>query len=81
LRGPVESGQRGAPREVLGVDSRAGDPADRRRGAFRGALDVLDFLSAKSVTNLSARAGAIPVRVTGFDRRGEGYVATVYLAP
>jgi hypothetical protein len=42
---------------------------------------VLDFLSAKSVTNLSARAGAIPVRVTGFDRRGEGYVATVYLAP
>jgi hypothetical protein len=30
---------------------------------------------------LSARAGAIAVRVTGLDRRGEGYAATAHLAP
>jgi hypothetical protein len=30
---------------------------------------------------LPARAGAIALRVTGFDRRGEGYAATAYLAP
>jgi triacylglycerol lipase len=32
-------------------------------------------------STLSARAGAIAVRVTGFDRRGEGYAAIGYLAP
>lgn len=32
-------------------------------------------------STLPARAGAIAVRVTGFDRRGEGYAATAYLTP
>jgi hypothetical protein len=32
-------------------------------------------------STLPASASAIAVRVTGFDRRGEGYAATAYLAP
>jgi len=40
-----------------------------------------DGAAGLGTSTLSARAGAIAVRVTGFDRRGEGYAATAHLAP
>ena len=49
----------------------------RARVRIHGRWRPVDF----GTSTLSATAGAIAVQVTGFDRRGEGYAATAYLAP
>jgi hypothetical protein len=69
-----------AERQGRRLSLRLSGPSLRRVSArvrIRGRWRPVDF----GTSTLSATAGAIAVRVTGFDRRAEGYAATAYLAP